>query len=50
MWIVTILAAIYAYTYARWLNKTGNRVGAIGVFLIVMAGLALAVYRQVSHF
>jgi hypothetical protein len=47
--VITVFAASYAFTYARWLKQHGNMVGAMGVFFIVMVGLAISVYRQVTR-
>lgn len=43
--IATILAGIYTYTFARWLQRGGNTTGALGMYAMVAASLALAVYR-----
>ncbi|MFY9322439.1 MAG: hypothetical protein WAP04_08565 [Bacillota bacterium] len=43
------LAAVYTVSFGRWLLKTGNIRGAIGVFIIAamcfMAPLALLIFR-----
>lgn len=44
---LTALAGFHALTYARWLKKEGNQLGAWGVMALVLAGLALPVYRLV---
>ena len=43
--IATILASIYTFTYARWLQNNGNKVGALGMYVMIMGGIALAAYR-----
>jgi len=45
---VAIFIAIYTYTYALWLKKSGNRLGAMGVLAILAAGIALKVYRMIG--
>ncbi|HMM21392.1 MAG TPA: hypothetical protein PKA10_11785 [Selenomonadales bacterium] len=44
---LTALAGFHALTYARWLKQEGNQLGAWGVMALVLAGLALPVYRLV---
>ncbi len=43
--LATILASVYTYTFARWLQRGGNRIGALGMYAMVAASLTLAVYR-----
>jgi hypothetical protein len=43
--LAAVLAAIYGYTFALWLGKNGNKVGAIGVFVLIVISLALPIYR-----
>jgi len=43
--VIVLLAAFHAYTYARWLKQQGNRIGMIGVYILILIGLALPGYR-----
>lgn len=42
---LSALAGFHALTYARWLKRGGNKLGAWGVLALVLFGLALPVYR-----
>lgn len=42
---LSLLAGFHAYTYARWLKKQGNRLGALGVLGLTAAGVSVALYR-----
>jgi len=46
--IAAIMACIYAYTFARWLQQKGNTLGALGIFLLIAISLALPIYRMIS--
>lgn len=46
--LVAIVAAIYATTFARWLQKNGNFVGAYWVLFITALGVVLPLL-QVLH-
>ncbi len=46
--LVAIVAAIYAVSFALWLQKSGNLVGAYGVLFITVIGVALPLL-QVLH-
>lgn len=43
--VITILAALYTYTYARWLKQNDNKIGAWGIYLLILLGLSVGVYR-----
>lgn len=45
--LIAIAAAFHAYTYAQWLKDNGNSIGAYGVYVIILIGLILPVYRIV---
>ena len=42
------LAGIHAYTFARWLWKNGNSLGAVGIYVLIMISLILPAYRIIS--
>ncbi len=46
--IIGILAAVHAFSYGYWLMKNSNFFGGLVVFVIVMASLALPVYRLMT--
>ena len=46
--LVAICAAIYAVSFALWLQKNGNPVGAYSVLCIAVIGVALPLL-QVLH-
>lgn len=47
LWLLlVIVAAFHAYTYARWLKQQGNKAGMIGVYILIVIGLALPGYRM----
>lgn len=46
--LVAIVAAIYVVTFALWLQKSGNLVGAYGVLVIAAIGVVLPLL-QVMH-
>jgi multisubunit Na+/H+ antiporter MnhG subunit len=41
----TIIAAIHAYTYGRWLKANKNKTGAAGVIILAVSGIALSLYN-----
>lgn len=41
--LVTIAASLYGYSYARWLKQNGNIAGAISIFVLIAATLAIPV-------
>ncbi|MGI6092829.1 MAG: hypothetical protein GX348_01540 [Veillonellaceae bacterium] len=45
--LIAVLAAIHAYTYAKWLKENENKAGAYGVYVLILTGLTLPVYRIV---
>lgn len=45
--LFVVVAALHAMTYSRWLMKSGNKAGAIGVYAIILVSLALPIYRMV---
>lgn len=42
--VIAGLAAFHAYTYAKWLKTSGNKVGTYGIYVLILIGLALPVY------
>jgi len=46
--VTAVLAGIHGYTFARWLWQQGNKVGAIGVSILIAASLALPIYRIIN--
>jgi len=46
--LAAVLAAIHACTFACWLWRKGNTLGAVGVGILVAINLALPIYRIVS--
>ena len=46
--VVDVVAGIYAYTYARWLRREGNALGAFGVILLLVLSIAVPIYRIVT--
>jgi hypothetical protein len=46
--LVAIVAAIYAFSFALWLQRSGNLVGAYGVLFIAIIGVVLPLL-QVLH-
>lgn len=45
---VAALAAIHAVSYGVWLNRQGNRAGALFLFILSLACVGLPVFRLVS--
>lgn len=43
------LAGLHALSFARWLRFKGNNLGAVGVWVIIVVGLALPVYRLMTR-
>ncbi|MDD4599551.1 hypothetical protein SDC9_04068 [bioreactor metagenome] len=43
--LIAILAAVHAYSFAQWLKDNDNKVGAYGVYVMIILGLALPIYR-----
>lgn len=43
-----MLAGFHAYTYAKWLKENNNKIGAYGVFVLILTALFLPVYRIFS--
>lgn len=48
--ITAVAGGIYAFTYAMWLKRDGNIIGAAAVAGIAAAGLGLPLYRIFSNF
>lgn len=48
--IVAVGGAIHAITFALWLKKDGNVIGAAAVAGIAAAGIGLPLYRILSNF
>jgi len=46
--VAAVLAGIHGYTFARWLWQQGNIVGAVGVSILIVASLALPIYRIIN--
>ncbi|MEN6412049.1 MAG: hypothetical protein ABFC84_04675 [Veillonellales bacterium] len=46
--ILAVIVSYYSYTYAKWLGSHGNKRGMIGVFLLILAGLSITVYRSMQ--
>jgi len=43
---VGAVIGFHALTYAKWLKDNGNTLGAIGIVILVMTGLALPLLRM----
>lgn len=43
-----IIAGLHAFTYSRWLIQHGNKAGGTGIYIIILAGLALPLYRMLT--
>lgn len=39
------VAGAHAYTFARWLWKNGNSLGAVGVYVLIVISMILPMYR-----
>jgi hypothetical protein len=48
--LVAVTGGIHAITYALWLKKDGNIIGAAAVAGITAAGIGLPLYRIFSNF
>ncbi len=46
--LAAVLAGIHACTFAYWLWRKGNTLGALGVCILIAINLALPIYRIVS--
>lgn len=46
--VAAILAGIHGYTFARCLWQQGHTSGALGVSVLIVASLALPIYRIIS--
>ena len=46
--LIAVLSAIHAYTYAKWLKENNNKIGAYGVYILILTGLSLPAYRIFS--
>lgn len=47
--VFAMLAGIYAYTFAYWLQQEGNNLGAAGVYLLIAISLLLPIYRVMAE-
>ncbi|CUH94963.1 hypothetical protein P22_1032 [Propionispora sp. 2/2-37] len=43
--VLTLLAAVPAYTYGFWLKQNGNAAGDIGMKVLIVVSLGLAFYN-----
>lgn len=43
--MIALFGGVYAISYGIWLKKQGNSAGAIIVFLLAFASMALPVWR-----
>lgn len=46
--VASVLAGIHGYTFARWLWKKDNRLGAVGVSILIVVNLLLPIYRIIN--
>lgn len=46
---LSLVAGLHALTFSRWLKHNGNKIGAYGVYIIILIGLALPVYRFITE-
>lgn len=47
--VLGLVAAVPAYTYASWLNKQNNKAGAIWMWTMVLLGIGLAVFSMLRY-
>nr|WP_173812929.1 hypothetical protein [Dendrosporobacter quercicolus]NSL48970.1 hypothetical protein [Dendrosporobacter quercicolus DSM 1736] len=47
--LLVLASGIHAFTYSRWLIHNGNKAGGVSVYVIILIGLALPVYRLLTH-
>lgn len=45
MVVATVLAAMHALTYARWMKQNGNNAGAYMVFMLSIIGIGVVTWR-----
>lgn len=45
---LSLLAALHAYLFGRWLIRNGNSLGGVTVFLLSALCISLPVYRIIS--
>ena len=43
--LAAVLTGIHGYTFAQWLWKGENMLGAVGVFVLIVISVMLPVYR-----
>lgn len=46
--LIAGLASIHAYSFAQWLWKNGNSLGAVGIYVLIIIALSLPLYRIIS--
>ncbi len=46
--LVALGAAAHAYMFGRWLFFRGNKAGALAVYIVAIACVALPVYRYLT--
>ena len=46
--LAAVFTGIYGFSFCVWLGKEGNRLGAIGVFVLTFVSIALPIYRIIS--
>ncbi|TWH49036.1 hypothetical protein [Sporomusa sp. KB1] len=44
--VIGAVIGFHALTYARWLKNNGNILGAIGIAILVLTGLALSLLHM----